>query len=104
MLRPSSYCGVYGYKPSFQHFGNAGVRTNTEQFDTVGIMARSVEDLALFKAAVGELPYSPPRPDDVSRPRIGFCRTPTWNDAQPETRAALDETRHALETSRRGCL
>jgi Asp-tRNA(Asn)/Glu-tRNA(Gln) amidotransferase A subunit family amidase len=97
VIRPSSYCGVYGYKPSFQFFGNAGVRTNTEQFDTVGIMARSLADLALFKAVVGEMPYSPPRPDDVSRPRIGFCRTPQWDHALPETRAALDEARNAFE-------
>jgi Asp-tRNA(Asn)/Glu-tRNA(Gln) amidotransferase A subunit family amidase len=99
VIRPSSYCGVYGYKPSFQHFGNAGVRTNTEQFDTVGIMARSIEDLALFKAAIGEMPYRPPRPDDVSRPHIAFCRTPMWEHALPETRAALDETRRTLDTA-----
>jgi Asp-tRNA(Asn)/Glu-tRNA(Gln) amidotransferase A subunit family amidase len=99
VIRPSSYCGVYGYKPSFQHFGNAGVRTNTEAFDTVGIMARSVEDLALFKAAIGEMPHRPPRPDDVSSPRMGFCRTPTWDHALPETRAALDETRRALASA-----
>jgi Asp-tRNA(Asn)/Glu-tRNA(Gln) amidotransferase A subunit family amidase len=99
VLRPSSYCGVYGYKPSFQLFGNEGVRTNTEQFDTVGIMARSVEDLALFKAAIGQLPYAPPRPDEVSRPRVGLCRTLHWHAAQPETRAALDETRRALEAA-----
>src|SRR5258706_1118562 len=97
VIRPSSYCGVYGYKPSFQLLGNAGVCTNTEQFDTVGIMARSVGDLALFKAALSETPYKVPNPDAVTQPRIGFCRTPQWYEAQPEMRAALDETRQALE-------
>jgi Asp-tRNA(Asn)/Glu-tRNA(Gln) amidotransferase A subunit family amidase len=97
VIRPSSYCGVYGYKPSFQLFGNAGVRTNTEQFDTVGIMTRSVGDLALFKAALSETPYKVPNPDVVTQARIGFCRTPHWDEAQPEMRAALDETRQALE-------
>jgi Asp-tRNA(Asn)/Glu-tRNA(Gln) amidotransferase A subunit family amidase len=99
VIRPASYCGVYGYKPSFQHFGNAGVRANTEQFDTVGIMARSVGDLALFKAALGEMPYSPPRAEDVSRPRIAFCQTPQWPHAQPATRAALQDARKAFEAA-----
>ncbi|WP_029350337.1 amidase [Bosea sp. 117] len=102
VIRPAAYCGVHGYKPSFQLFGNAGVRTNTEQFDTVGLMARSVDDLALFKAAVGQLPYAPPRPDDVSRPRVGLCRTPHWDVTQPETREALDKTRRMLEAAGAG--
>lgn len=96
VLRPSSYCGVYGYKPSFQLFGNAGVRTNTEQFDTVGIMARSIGDLALFKAAMSETPYRPPQIGDISRPRIAVVRTHHWDEALPETRAAIEESRRAL--------
>jgi Asp-tRNA(Asn)/Glu-tRNA(Gln) amidotransferase A subunit family amidase len=99
VIRPASYCGAYGYKPTFQFFGNAGVRTNTEQFDTVGIMARSVEDIALFKAAVSDTPYVTPEPDQVSRPRIGVCRTPFWDSAQPETRIALEETRKVVEAA-----
>ena len=96
VIRPAAYCGAYGYKPSFQHFGNAGVRTNTEAFDTVGIMARSVPDLALLRAAITETPFQAPDTASVSRPRIALCRTPHWDRAQPETRAALDLTEAAL--------
>jgi Asp-tRNA(Asn)/Glu-tRNA(Gln) amidotransferase A subunit family amidase len=96
VLRPAAYCGAYGYKPSFQHFGNAGVRTNTEAFDTVGTMARSVADLALMRAAVAELPFREVHPDSVASPRIAICRTPNWDRALPETRAAIDAAQQAL--------
>jgi Asp-tRNA(Asn)/Glu-tRNA(Gln) amidotransferase A subunit family amidase len=99
VIRPSAYCGAYGYKPSLQHFGNAGVRTNTASFDTVGIMARSVGDLALFRAVLSETPYKAPEPEAVSRPRIAFCRTPHWDQTLPETHAAMEETQKALTAS-----
>ncbi len=90
VIRPSAFCGVVGFKPSFQHFGNAGVKTNTEAFDTVGIMAREVGDIALYRAAMMELPYAPPRPDQVSGARIGIVRTPAWDKAAPETQQAIE--------------
>jgi Asp-tRNA(Asn)/Glu-tRNA(Gln) amidotransferase A subunit family amidase len=99
VIRPSAYCGAYGYKPSFQHFGNAGVRTNTASFDTVGIMARSVDDLALFRSVLTQTPYAAPSPEDVSRPRIAFCRTPHWDQTLPETHAAMEASRRALEAA-----
>ncbi|MCJ8142569.1 amidase [Ancylobacter sp. A5.8] len=99
VLRPAAYCGAYGYKPSFQLFQNAGVRTNTEQFDTVGLMARCVDDLALFKAAAAQLAYVPVTPDAVSAPRIGLCRTPHWELTLPETRAAIEAAAHTLEAA-----
>jgi len=96
VLRPAAYCGIYGYKPSYQHFGNAGVRTNTEAFDTVGVMARSAADLALMRAAIAELPFRAADPDVVSAPRIALCRTPHWDRAQPEARDAIEAARLAL--------
>src|SRR5438477_9494382 len=47
VIRPAAYCGVIGFKPSFGLFPPAGMRINTETLDTVGIMARSVGDIAL---------------------------------------------------------
>ncbi|WP_018390829.1 amidase [Ancylobacter sp. FA202] len=99
VIRPAAYCGAYGYKPSLHVFGESGVRTNTEQFDTVGIMARSVADLALFKAAAAQMPYVPVAPDAVSRPRLGLCRSPHWDKAAPETRDAIEASRRALEAA-----
>jgi Asp-tRNA(Asn)/Glu-tRNA(Gln) amidotransferase A subunit family amidase len=97
VIRPAAYCGVYGYKPTHQHLGNFGVRTNTDAYDTVGLMARSVGDLALLRAAAMEIPYRPVDPSAVSRPRLGLYRTPHWDGAAPETRAALEAAAKRLE-------
>jgi amidase len=54
-------------------------------------MARTLDDIALFRAAVLKLP--PVRIDrGIARPRIGFCRTPIWDEASPDTKALLEKT------------
>ncbi|HEX9536336.1 MAG TPA: amidase, partial [Stellaceae bacterium] len=82
VIRPAAYCGVVGFKPSFGLFPPAGMRINTEALDTVGIMARSVGDIALFRAAMMAIPYAAPAIPQTA-PRFGLCRGPHWNDAQP---------------------
>jgi Asp-tRNA(Asn)/Glu-tRNA(Gln) amidotransferase A subunit family amidase len=89
VIRPAAYCGVVGFKPSFGLFPPAGMRINTETLDTVGIMARSVGDIALFRAAMMAIPYEPPSMPETP-PRLGLCRGPHWDDAQPEGRAVLE--------------
>jgi Asp-tRNA(Asn)/Glu-tRNA(Gln) amidotransferase A subunit family amidase len=88
VIRPAAYCGVVGFKPSFGLFPPAGMRINTEALDTVGIMARSVGDIALFRAAMMAISYSAPRTPETA-PRLGLCRGPHWEEAQPEGRAVL---------------
>jgi len=89
VIRPAAYCGVVGFKPSFGLFPPAGMRINTEALDTVGIMARSVGDIALFCAAMMAIPYAPPAMPEAG-PRLGLCRGPHWDEAQPEGRAVLE--------------
>src|SRR6185437_6268344 len=57
VIRPAAYCGVVGFKPSFNMFPPAGMHANTETLDTIGIMARSVADIALFRAAMMADPH-----------------------------------------------
>ena len=89
VIRPAAYCGVVGFKPSFGQFPPAGMRINTETLDTVGILARSVGDIALFRAAMMAIPYAPPVVPETA-PRLGLCRGPHWQEAQPEGRAVLE--------------
>jgi Asp-tRNA(Asn)/Glu-tRNA(Gln) amidotransferase A subunit family amidase len=89
VIRPAAYCGVVGFKPSFGVFPPAGMRINTETLDTVGIMARAVGDIALFRAAIMAIPYEPPAMPETP-PRLGLCRGPHWDDAEPEGRAVLE--------------
>jgi Asp-tRNA(Asn)/Glu-tRNA(Gln) amidotransferase A subunit family amidase len=95
VIRPAAYCGVVGFKPSFGLFPPAGMRINTETLDTVGIMARSVGDIALFRAAMMAIPYTPPTVPQ-SPPRLGLCRGPHWEEAQPEGRAVLEAAARRL--------
>src|SRR6267154_3164223 len=84
VIRPAAYCGVIGYKPSFGEFSRVGIKMQSPSADTLGLMARTLDDIALFRAVVMALP--PVAVDrDVATPRIGFCRTPIWEEAEPDT-------------------
>ncbi|MEK9726357.1 MAG: amidase, partial [Rhodospirillaceae bacterium] len=89
-IRPASYCGVVGYKPSFGLIDRTGVRPLADVFDTVGLFARDVEDMAYFASVLSRRPdlRLDGRPD--TPPRIGLCRTPEWPAADPDSRAALE--------------
>jgi Asp-tRNA(Asn)/Glu-tRNA(Gln) amidotransferase A subunit family amidase len=98
VIRPAAYCGVVGFKPSFGLFPPAGMRINTETLDTVGIMARSVGDIALFRAAMMAIPYTPPTMP-ATAPRLGLCRGPHWDEAQPEGRTVLEAAADRLASA-----
>ncbi|MBU8875775.1 amidase [Reyranella sp. MMS21-HV4-11] len=91
VIRPAAYCGVVGYKPTFGDFNRVGIKMQCHSVDTLGLMARTLEDIALFRAAVLKMP--PVRIDrDIGRPRIGVCRSPVWDQAEPETKALIEAT------------
>ena len=48
IIRPASYCGVVGYKPSFGLISRNGVLKTSENLDHVGVFGKSVEDVALL--------------------------------------------------------
>jgi len=96
MIRPASYCGVVGYKPSFGLISGVGVKVLSGSLDTVGTFGRTVPDAALLAAAVSgrsDLLVSKPLP---AGPRVGVCRTFEWNHALPETVAALESAANKL--------
>ena len=96
VIRPAAFCGVVGYKPSFGTINRFGMRVMADSLDTIGAMARSVADAALFVAAVSGRDLGDPdtRPDRA--PRIGLCRSPAWPQAQPETQALFTRVTEAL--------
>ena len=96
VIRPAAFCGVVGYKPSYGMINRFGMKLMSESLDTVGVIARSVADCALFAGAVAGRDLGDPdaRPDRV--PRIGICRSPAWEAAAPETEALLPRVASAL--------
>jgi Asp-tRNA(Asn)/Glu-tRNA(Gln) amidotransferase A subunit family amidase len=91
VIRPAAFCGVIGYKASFGEFSRSGIKLQCHNLDTLGILARSLDDLPLLRAA---LVAGPPHKIDrgSSAPRIGICRTPAWERAEPAVQALIDDS------------
>ncbi|MEK9644782.1 MAG: amidase [Alphaproteobacteria bacterium] len=91
VILPAAFCGVVGYKASLDGLDRAGIAGLKQSLDTLGLFARSVEDVALIRTAVtGETVGT------ASRPRIGLCRTPMWGEAEPCAQQALEAAGSAL--------
>ena len=95
VIRPAAFCGVVGYKPSYGHFPTAGMKANTEWLDTIGAYARSIDDIALFRAALMAIPFKPIGKLD-SPPRIAVCFTHHRDELQPEGTQAVNDAAKVL--------
>lgn len=103
IVRPASFCGVWGMKPSFGMIPRTGVLKTTDSLDTVGFMAAHAKSLRPILDAVRvqgpDYPYvyqnvdrkgSLPKPQ--RRPwRVGFAKTHTWDAAAPYARQAIED-------------
>jgi Asp-tRNA(Asn)/Glu-tRNA(Gln) amidotransferase A subunit family amidase len=94
-IRPASFCGVFGYRPSYGEHRMHGVMEASGSLDSLGILARSIEDVALYRDVL--LGVRPEPIDDVSRPpRIGFCRTHVWEAVEPAARKLTEDAARDL--------
>jgi Asp-tRNA(Asn)/Glu-tRNA(Gln) amidotransferase A subunit family amidase len=90
IIRPAAFCGVVGYKPTYGLICRAGVKALVDSLDTVGVLARTVADVALFTAALTDRPALLVSGIEAEAPRVGMCRTYEWKEAAPETVEAMD--------------
>lgn len=103
MIRPASYCGVFGYKPTFGSISRRGMSMLARRLDTVGVYARDVEGLALIADAL--MMYDPqdwdmekqPQKNLTSAltgsskaPRFAFVRSPAWKQVEPDMAEAFE--------------
>jgi amidase len=94
-IRPASFCGVFGYRPTYGEHRLHGVMEASGSLDTLGICARSVEDVALYRDVLLGVPPEPLTPS-VAPPRIGFCRTHVWQEVAPTTQALVEDAAERL--------
>ena len=88
IIRPASFCGVVGYKPSFGRLTRAGVKSLGESLDTIGGFGTTVADVGLLVGALSRDASLMQLPTLDRAPRIGLFHT-AWEQTQPETRAAM---------------
>ena len=110
VIRPASYCGVYGYKPTHGLISRHGVLGLSRALDHVGLFARSIDDLALlaeplmaYDARDPDMrPLAPPplratlAAEWPLAPDLAFVRTPVWDQGEPDLHAAFAELVEAL--------
>jgi Asp-tRNA(Asn)/Glu-tRNA(Gln) amidotransferase A subunit family amidase len=89
VLRPAAYCGAVGYKPTFNLINRSGIKFAAESLDTIGLIARTVDDVELVTAALINKAAAFRRLDRA--PHIGLCHTPLWDTAQLETKQAVED-------------
>jgi Asp-tRNA(Asn)/Glu-tRNA(Gln) amidotransferase A subunit family amidase len=90
VIRPASFCGVVGFKPTHNRVPKAGVKALSETLDSIGVFGRSVRDAALLGAVLtGDIGMADPALfTQPLAPRIGLCQTPEWALADADTRRA----------------
>jgi len=88
-IRPAAYCGAFGFKPTYNRVALTGIKPLSVSFDTLGMMARSVDDIALLDAALTGATTLEPQMSQSRSPRVGFCQTPFWDETEESTRRAL---------------
>jgi len=105
VIRPASYCGVYGYKPTYGRISRHFVLQQSRPLDQIGVFARTIEDVALIAEQL--IAFDDRDPDTRPRarpklvetltgeppfqPRLAFVKTPVWDQAEADTKDAFAE-------------
>ena len=109
-IRPASFCGVYGFKPTHGLIPRSGVLQLSRTLDHVGLFARTIEDIALLAEQL--MGWDEKDPDTRPRARIpfgqlaaeeppippvlAFMKTPHWERTDADTKEAFGELVEAL--------
>ena len=110
VIRPASYCGVVGFKPSHGMIPRTGALLLSRALDHVGVFARSVPDAALLaqvmfgfdREDLDTQPVARHSLLDVAKskpplpPRFALVKTAAWKDTEQVTRDAFGELIEAL--------
>ncbi|MFC1883612.1 N-acetyl sugar amidotransferase [Thermodesulfobacteriota bacterium] len=103
IIRPASFCGIYGCKPSFGLIPRTGILKTTDSLDTVGFFAAYYRDLIrvfnVITVKGDNYPISHKAMTDIERQskapdgpwKVGLVRTPTWDYAEEYAKQSLEK-------------
>ena len=104
IIRPASYCGVVGYKPTYGLISRNGILKTSEKLDHVGVFGRSVEDVALLaktlikkdKLDTASVHYSAEnmlnetKKGPLFEPKFIFYKTDYWKLVEKKSRESFE--------------
>tara|TARA_E500000331_G_scaffold6603_1_gene6387 strand:- start:1331 stop:2668 length:1338 start_codon:yes stop_codon:yes gene_type:complete len=103
-IRPASYCGVVGYKPSYGLISRSGVLRQSDKLDHIGVFGKSVEDVAMIAKTLikkdlydnSTVHYSADqmlevcRKDPIFEPKFIFYKTKNWKKIDKESQKSFE--------------
>jgi Asp-tRNA(Asn)/Glu-tRNA(Gln) amidotransferase A subunit family amidase len=96
IVRPASFCGIVGYKPTFGTLPTAGIKPLSPSLDTLGILTRYVDDAAFFVGILARRDFT----TDINAPlRVGVCSTLYRDAATPASLSTLEHAARLLNQS-----
>tara|TARA_B100000780_G_scaffold59087_1_gene37708 strand:- start:224 stop:1561 length:1338 start_codon:yes stop_codon:yes gene_type:complete len=104
IIRPASYCGVVGYKPSYGLISRSGVLRQSDKLDTIGVFGKTVEDVALLaKSLIKKDLYDPStihyaademlnicKKGPLFDPKFIFYKTKNWKNIDKESQKSFE--------------
>ena len=104
VIRPASYCGVVGYKPSYGLISRNGVLRTSYALDHIGVFGKTVEDVALLaKVLIKKDSYDEAtvyysaedmlevcRKEPLFEPKFIFYKTDSWKKVDKKSRESFE--------------
>ncbi|SFU35061.1 amidase [Halomonas korlensis] len=96
IIRPASYCGIYGFKPTFGTVSMAGIKPFAPSLDTLGWFARHIEDICTTYSTLTRAPAIEALPD-LSGIRVGVRSLPGDETLSADVIQALRQAHERFE-------
>ena len=100
VIRPASFCGIVGFKPTRGLISTKGVLRQAQNLDTIGAFANCVDDVAALTDVIacsgsnqngtGIDLLTCCQSDPPSPPRFAYVKTPVWEMAEEATQSGFE--------------
>jgi Asp-tRNA(Asn)/Glu-tRNA(Gln) amidotransferase A subunit family amidase len=105
VIRPASFCGVYGFKPTHGLIPRGGVLQLSRTVDHIGLFARTLDDIALLAEELtgyderdadtrprARIPFRELSLEEPPvKPMLAFVKTPHWERVDADAKEAFGE-------------